>query len=221
MDDGGFPGGIGIDAGGNATDDKHTTKGSIVTPGLVFIGIGKQAQLLKEAMAQGFDGLFIFDVKAAHKRRGGLIENSTRLRFVALDGKTAAATSTLVNIDIERAKIRHPDDDTLSKNVDRFFAVFDLKVKLSELPALKPEHAHDRIRALLVDPQTNDLVKLFEARLYHSMDLLSADELAKVYQIVLRGNEGLALANGTIDDRKLVLNHVIDQIMEARQIEGQ
>ena len=210
---GGFPG-IGED--GNSATAKHTTKGSVLTHGLVFIGVDKQSELLKEAIAQGFDGLFIFDVKAAHKRRGGLIENSTRLRFMGLDGKTVAATSTLVNIDIERTKLRGHEDDSLSKNIDRIFASFDAKVKLSELPALKPEHAHDRIRALLADPQTNDLVKLFEARLYRSMDLLSADELAKVYQIVLRGNEGLALAGGTIDDRKLVLNEVIDKTMEAR-----
>jgi mono/diheme cytochrome c family protein len=212
---GDFPG-SGVGADGNAATSKHTTQGSILTPGLVFIGTGKQSELLKEAIAQGFDGLFLFDIKAAHKRRGGLIENSTRLRFVGLDGKTVAATSTLVNIDIERAKLRGHEDDTLSKNIDRFFAGFDSKAKLSELPALKPEHAHDRIRALLVDPQTDDLVKLFEARLYRSMDLLSADELAKVYQIILRGNEGLALANGTIEDRKLVLNEVIDKTMEAR-----
>lgn len=214
---GGFPGSDGFGADGNAATAKDTTKGHVLTHGLVFIGTGKQGELLQEAIAQGFDGLFLFDIKAAHKRRGGLIENSTRLRFMGPDGKTVAATSTIVNIDVERAKLRRQDDDTLSKNIDRLFTSFDAKVKLSELPALKPEHAHDRIRALLVDPQTNDLVKLFEARLYRSMDLLTADELAKIYQIVLRGNEGLALAGGSIDDRKLVLNEIIDQVIEARR----
>jgi mono/diheme cytochrome c family protein len=208
MGRGGFPGSDGS-AAGNATAAKHSTKGSVVTPGLVFIGTGKQADLLKQATDMGVDGLFLFDVKAAPKRRGGLVENSTRLRFVGLDGKTIAATSTLVNIDIERAKMRGHEDDSLSKNIDRLFFGFDEKVKLSSLPALKPEHAHDRIRALLVDPQVDTLVKLFEARLYRSLDLLSADELAKVYQIVLRGNEGLALATGSPEDRKLVLNQVL------------
>ncbi|MEO8271887.1 MAG: hypothetical protein ABI557_19345, partial [Aureliella sp.] len=213
----GYPGGSSGGTDGSKTAAKHNTEGSVVTPGLVFIGVGKQAELLQEAITQGFDGLFLFDVKAAHKRRGGLIENSTRLRFMGLDGKTVAATSTLVNVDIEMAKARKHDDDALGKSIDRFFTSFDAKVKLSELPALKPEHAHDRIRALLADPQTDDLVKLFEARLYRSMDLLSADELAKIYQIILRGNEGISLANGTIDDRKLVLNEVIEKITEARR----
>src|SRR5690606_34551303 len=119
---------------------------------------------------------------------GNLIENATRLRLMGLDGKNVAATSTLVNIDIERDKLRGVENDSLSKNIDRFFASFDEKVVLSDLPALKPEHAQDRIRQLLVDSQASNLRRLFEARLYHSMDLLTDDELAQIYQIILRGN---------------------------------
>jgi hypothetical protein len=204
---GGFPGNAG--SGTDGASSGPIKKGSTPTPGTIFIGTGKQSELLKEATDLGVDGLFLFDVKAAPKRRGGIIENSTKLRFLTLDGKTVAATSALVNIDIERAKMRGQEDDSLSKNIDRFFTVFDDKVNLSGLPALKPEHAHDRIRTLLADPTASDLVKMFEARLYRSMDLLTADELAKIYQIVLRGNEGLALAQGTLEDRKMILNQVL------------
>lgn len=206
---GGYPGGDGSGSGPTATATKTMTKGTVVTPGMVYIGTGTQIELLQRAKDQAYDGLFLFEVKAAPKRRSSLIENATRLRLMGLDGKNIAATSTLVNIDIERDKLRGVENDSLSKNIDRFFASFDEKVSLTNLPSLKPEHAQDRIRQLLVDPQVSDLVKLFEARLYHSMDLLTDNELAQVYQIILRGNDGLALANGSLADRRLVLDAVL------------
>ncbi len=212
---GGYGGGAypGADGGGGPGSakaaNKPITKGTVATPGLVFIGTGSQTELLQQAKDQGYDGLFLFEVKAVHKRRGNLIENSTRLRFMGLDGKNVAATGTLVNVDIERDKLRGIDNDAVGKNIDRFFASFDEKVAMTDLPALKPEHAQDRIRQLLVDPQVSNLMKLFEARLYHSMQLLTDNELAQVYQIILRGNEGLALASGTLADRRLVLDAVL------------
>ncbi len=196
-------------AGPAATASKPITKGMVVTPGLVYIGTGTQAELMQQTADQGYDGLFLFEVKVTHKRRGNLIENTTRLRFMGRDGKNVASTSPLENIDIEKDKLRGIENNSLSKNIDRIFAGFDEKAALIDLPPLKPEHAQDRIRQLLVDPQVNNLTKLFEARLYHSMDLLSDHELAQVYQIILRGNDGLALASGTLADRRLVLDGVL------------
>lgn len=183
--------------------------GSKITSGLFFVGTGNQAELLTKAADLGVDGLFIFDVKAEQNRRRGTVENNTRLRLVTMDGKALAATSTLNNIEIERNKMRGVDEDLLEKNIERCFAMFDEKVRLNSMPALKPEHAQSRMRQLLVDKKTNNLAKLFEARLYHSLGLLNNDELSMLYQIVLRGNEGVALANGTVDDRRLVLGEIL------------
>jgi len=211
MERGGYPGMMPGGAGpGSNSAAKQTADGEVLTPGLVFIGTGKQTDLLAKAAEAGFAGLFLFDVKVETKRRGSTIENSTKLRFMSLDGKLLASTSPIVNTDIEMAKRRGKEDDTLGKNIERMFTLFDDKVKLESLPALKPEHAHDRMRVLIADSNVKPLTKLFEARLYHSMKLLTDEELTKIYQIVLRGNEGIALAQGTIDDRRMVLSEVLE-----------
>ncbi len=212
---GGFGGGEGSGYGGEgmggSTQSKRTpvSPGSNITQGLFFIGTGNQAELLAKAAELKVDGLFIFDVKAEQNRRRGYVENDTRLRLLSLDGKALAATSTLNNVEIERNKMRGIEDDSLDKNIDRCFAMFDEKVRLDSMPSLKPEHAQSRMRQLLIDKNTSNLSKLFEARLYHSMGLLNTDELSMLYQIVLRGNEGIALANGTVDDRRLVLGEIL------------
>lgn len=205
-------GGAGAGMGGeNAASQRGpVTPGSRITPGLHFIGMGNQAELLKQAAELGVDGLFVFDVKAEQDRRRGFVNNDTRMRLVSLsDAKTLAATSNLNNIDIARNKARGLEDDSLDKNIQRFFAMFDERVRLESLPALKAEHAQSRMRQLLVDQNSSKLSKLFEARLYHSLDLLSSEELSMLYQIVLLGNEGVALTSGTVDDRRLVLDAVL------------
>jgi len=208
--DGGFGEGMGGTAGGSATSTRKPVKpGTNIAQGLHFIGTGSQAELLAKAAELGVDGLFVFDIKAEQNRRTRMVNNDTRLRLITLDGKALAATSTINNVEVERNKMRGIEDDTLTKSTDRFFAMFDEKVRFDSLPSLKPEHAQSRIRQLIVDPKTSQLIKLFEARLYHSMGLLNSDELSQVYQIFLRGNEGIALASGTVDDRRLVLGDIL------------
>ncbi|MCA9131498.1 MAG: hypothetical protein KDA45_00015 [Planctomycetales bacterium] len=204
-----FEAGMGGGGFGDASGQPRQMEGAILTPGLHFLGTGSQTELLQKAVELGVDGLFVFDVKANPNRRTGMVNNDTRLRIMGTDGKALAATSTLSNTEIERAELRGVSDDALQKNIDRIFAQFDEKVRLKEMPVLTAKIAHARLRQLLVDTQSSKLYKLFETRLYHSLGLLTQDELAKVYQIVLQGNEGLALANGSPDDRKLVLKEVL------------
>ena len=211
---GGFGGSYGGEAGGlgqpgGESSRQAITPGKTIVPGLVYLGTGNQAELLKQAADLQVDGVFVFDVKAEQDRRRGFVNNDTRLRFMSLDGKTLAATSTLNNIDIARNKARGLEDDTLDKNISRFFAMFDERVRLESLPPLTADVARSRMRQLLVDANTPNLSKLFEARLYHSLQLLSDDELAQLYQIVLRSNDGLALAQGTVEDRRLVLDQLL------------
>jgi hypothetical protein len=206
----GYDGGMGGTAGGSAESTRKPIKpGTNIAQGLHFIGTGSQAELLAKAAELGVDGLFVFDIKVEQNRRTRMVNNDTRVRLITLDGKALAATSTINNVDVERNKMRGLEDDTLAKNTDRFFAMFDEKVRFDSLPSLKPEHAQSRMRQLIVDSKTSQLIKLFEARLYHSMGLLNSDELSKIYQIFLRGNEGLALASGTVDDRRLVLGEIL------------
>jgi hypothetical protein len=207
---GGYGGGPGGGPGANAEGRKTTMPGELLTPGLVFLGTGSQEELLRKAADQGVDGLFIFDVEASQNRMTRLINNDTRLRLVGLDRKAIAATSTLTNTEVERAELRGAGDDEVRKNIDRLFAGFDEKARLISMPTLTPDSAMARMRQLLADQDASKLSKLFEAKLFNSMGLLSQDQMSKVYQIVLESNDGEALATGTVDDRKLVLSGLMD-----------
>ena len=159
----------------------------------------------------GYDGFFLFDVEATLNRRFGNVNNKTLLRVMLADGTVIASTQPLVNTEVEREKMRGGSDDVVQTNMDRLFAKFDETVKLTPIPALPSESARRRVQQLIHDDQASPLQTLFEARLYHSMGSLTTDELATIYQIVLRGNEGESLAKGLAADRKLVMDQVIEQ----------
>ena len=55
------------------------------------------------------------------------------------------------------------------------------------------------------EEQEMDMTVLFETRLFHSMGLLTSEQLSTIYQIILRGNEGETLATGTVEDKQMVL----------------
>ncbi|MFK7738153.1 MAG: c-type cytochrome domain-containing protein [Pirellulaceae bacterium] len=190
--------------------------GTTITPGMVFIGTGSKAELMERAERQKADILFIFDVEATKNTRTNLVNNKTRLLCVLADGTSIGGTKSLLNTEVERAQIRGTDDP-MQKNLEKMFALFDREVKLDSLPAFKPEHAMKRIQQLLTMRQAlpeeeeseMDLNVMFEARMFHSMGILDDETLETVFQIVMEGNEGKALANGTEDDKKMVIDDLL------------
>ncbi len=218
-DYGGEDGGYG---GGRNSGERRRRgmPGEVITPGLVYLGTGSQGELLEKAAEQNVDGLFVFDVEASQNRLTGLINNETRLRLVPIEGKPIGATSTLKNTEVERAQIRGKKDDAVQKNIDRIFRMFDEEIQLTSLPSLKHEHAINRLRQLLADRSalqekeeaSMNMTVMFETRLFYSLGIISEDEMSKVYQIVLEGNEGETLAIGTPDDRKVVLDEILPSI---------
>jgi hypothetical protein len=203
----GFEGGGG---GGSSTANRKTINpGQIITPGLIYLGTGAQKDLLKKAADQGIDGMFLFDIEASTIRTSGIVNNSTRLRLMLTDGTVVAMTKTLKNVDVERAKMRTDGGDDVEKNMTQLFNKFDSDLKLVDMPAFKPEVAKGRLLQLVNDKSADKMRTLFEARLYHALGALTQEELATVFQIVLRGNEGISLASGTPADRKLVMEEVV------------
>ena len=132
------------------------------------------------------------------------------------NGKSVGGTERIANYKVERARQRGTEDG-VQQNLDRMFMVFDKEVQLASLPAFKPEHAMKRIQQLLLqrealeeaDESEMDLAVMYEAKLFHSMGLLDDEVLSTVYQIVLEGNEGVSLAEGTEDDRRMVLDDLV------------
>ncbi|GIW96768.1 MAG: hypothetical protein KatS3mg111_0101 [Pirellulaceae bacterium] len=218
---GGNYGGEGV---GGSNQDSQATRpilpGNRAAPGLIFIGIGSQNDLLEKVRELGLDGLFIFDVEASANRRTRIVTNETRLRFVLPSGDAVAATSRLTNTEVERNRLRGKDEDIVEKSLERLFVKFDEEVALQPLPPFKPEHAEGRIRALLAqreqlpedeEPKMN-LTLLFETRLFQHLGLFTEEQAAIIYQIILEGNEGEVFVKGTADDRMLVIDPFLPSI---------
>lgn len=216
--EGGYGGyGGGGESGSGSSNSKQVMAGGVLTPGLTYLGTGSQKELLEKAAEEGVDGLFIFDVEAAHNRRTGIVNNETRLRLMPLEGKPFGATSRLANTEIERAQLRGTESDDVQKNIERLFRAFDENVQLTALPSFKHEHAIKRISQLLTqrealpenDESNMDMQVLYETKLFYSLGIIAEDEMSMVFQIVLEGNEGETLATGNSDDRKLVLDGML------------
>ncbi len=185
--------------------------GSIVVPGLVYIGTSeKQADLMKKAEDRGVDLVFLFDVKvSAPNRLNRIVQNEAKVRVVSLKGDPLARSSELLNTEVERALLRASGDDEVAKATDKFYAQFDSKVKFGDMPALKPEHAKARLVQVLSNSKLSKLEKLFEVSLYHSMKLITDDEKLTACLIVMEGSEGESVANGRPEDKQAVLDTLL------------
>ncbi|MEC8554129.1 MAG: hypothetical protein VXZ82_03890 [Planctomycetota bacterium] len=203
-----------------ATLRPNIRAGQNITAGMVFIGSAKRTELLKRAANQNADLVFVFDVVAT-SNRNGIVTNKTRIRCVDLEGKPLfAASPTLTNTAVEKNRQRGADEDGLQNAVDRIFAGFDASVQLTSMPSnILPEHAIGHINkmfgkqeALDEDKESSmDLAIMFEAKMFHSLGILDDSQLSMIYQIVLQGNEGVSLAQGTEDDRRLVIDEVLER----------
>lgn len=209
----GMDGGSGLGGGGAAGSTSSVTLADKeLASGLTYLGVGSVSKLLRKAVAINADGLFLFDIKAALNPRNRIVTNDTRLRFMLVSGKVVATASrTLKNIDIDRAIKQNIDSDEVQKQIDHVFGrlddilVFENVPKMSGTAAMR--HIHSQYHAG-VEP----LKLMAHARLYYLNGIISSDQLSTVYQVILEGNDGLSLAEGTEADRQLVLNMLMPDL---------
>ena len=165
---------------------------------------------MEKAAEQHVDAVFLFDVTVSGPNRiNGVIQNEARLRLVNLKGDLLARSGELLNTKVERALLSTTGEDEVKKAIDKFFAQFDEKVQLTDLPAIKPEHAKARLTQLLSNKEVDKLQKLFEVSLFHSMKLISDEDRATCYLIVMEGSEGESLALGGLPDKYAVLEPLL------------
>jgi hypothetical protein len=204
-------GGMGMSAPGGS-DSGKTLANEELASGLTYLGVGSLNDLLQDAVELGVDGLFLFDIKSSLNARTRIVNTDTRLRFMLVSGRVVAtAGKTLTNIDIERAIQQNKGGDEVVKQLEQFFdrldeiLVFERVPNMPDTAALKHIHGqyHDG-----VDP----LRLMAEARLFHANGIINSDQLSMIYQVVLEGNEGITLAQGSEADRKLVLSMVMPEL---------
>jgi hypothetical protein len=203
--------GMGMGGEGPSAPQERIMPGSVVVPGMVYIGTSeKQTDLMKKAEDRGVDLVFLFDVKVSPPNRlNGIVQNEAKVRIVSLKGEPLARSSELLNTEVERALMRANGEDEVAKATEKFFAQLDSKIKFGDMPALKPEHAKAQLVRVLSNSKLGKLEKLFEVALYHSMKLITDDEKLTACLIVMEGSEGESVANGRPEDKQSVLDKLL------------
>lgn len=196
--------------GGAPSMQTKTVAGRSITPGLLFLGSGSEGELMMKAEKEAINAVFLFDVKVTTVRQTGIVQNDTRLRLVPVGGKSIGATQVLNNVKIERAQMTGGNND-VEKNVTVLFKKLDtpaapnLGLKLTDLPAIKSEHAKARIGKVIASKPKDLLAALTEFRLYHSLGLITDAEKSQAFQLALDGSDGEVLATGAEEDRQAIL----------------
>ncbi|MDX1929922.1 MAG: hypothetical protein SFV81_25570 [Pirellulaceae bacterium] len=203
--------GMGMGGEGSSGPQERIMPGSVVIPGMVYIGSSeKQADLMKKAEERGVDLVVLFDVKVSPPNRlNGIVQNEAKVRVVSMKGEPLARSNELLNTEVERALMRANGEDEVAKATEKFFAQFDSKVKIGDMPALKPEHAKARLVQVLANTKLGKLEKLFEVSLYHSMKLITDEDKLTACLIVMEGSEGESVANGRPEDKQAVLDALL------------
>lgn len=208
---GGGLGGMGL-GGADNQPSTRTLPGQNLANGLVYLGKGTINELLKKAADSGSDGLFVFDISSNKNNRSNRVTTDTRLRFLLASGKVVVTSPrTLNNWEIERAAAQNKEADDVQKQVDAVFARLDEVLSVDSIPQMSEtaalKHLHGQLHA-----GESSLQIMAQARLFQSKGIISPEQLAMIYQIVLEGNEGLSLATGSEADKKLVLETVMPQL---------
>lgn len=198
--------GMGMGPDGSGARRRKTAPGSNLANGLLYLGKAETTNdLLKKTVEAGVDGIFVFEIVASKNFRTNIVTSDTKIRFMLPSGKVVATGSkTLKNTDIERAVAMGRDANDVQSVVDQIFKRIDGILTLSDLPQISAAAAWKQTQSQILS-DADRLQVLAEARMFNAKGIFSREQLEMVYQIIYQGNEGTVLANGSTDDRKLVL----------------
>jgi hypothetical protein len=178
-----------------------------IAPGLVFLGVGKQADLLKKAKENDLDAVILVDVGVSPTRT--VIINSTRLMLLnGATGKSLYASTPLKATVVETQREQGRGENLVSDLIEKFFAAVDEQFTLSELPAgLNQTNVTAQVQRLTASPPPNPLETLLEVAFWREQDLIT-DETAKAAYVAILGPDGAKLM-GDMAERKAAIQKLL------------
>ena len=202
----GMPGGAGgAGGGGGAAGATREPKG--IMPGLVVLGTGGRDSLEKKAKDQNLDLLLIFEVNVKQSSKTEIVNNTTTLRLYAVQKPAEVAfTSIGLNaIGVTKQREKPKDNDPVDVEVERAMVAID-KFAVSEMPALQPEHALQRVARISSSQESEPLTHLVEIRAFMAMRLISAQQFLDGVKGLIGPEKGETLIKSSKEeDRKAVL----------------
>ncbi len=195
--------------GGTNTSGVTATTGTII-PGVIFLGVenGSTAEqgFIEQAKSMGLDGLLVFHVTIKEKSRSGAAFSTTSLAVHNVKtGESPPKTSSLSSETVAKARQKDSDSDNdpVERALDKIFKDYsDEKLRVSEMPDLKPDVVKKRVDSLVAETHENPLPVVAEIVSYHKKGLL--DEAAALAAMsTLLGNEDAAktLLTGSSEEK--------------------
>lgn len=203
---GGMPGAPGGAGGAATAAGPGDPKG--ILPGLVVLGTGTKDALQRKAERNNLDLLFIFDVKVTQNLKTEIVNNTCALKLYAVQkpGEVLLTSASLNSIAVTKTREKGKDKDPVDYEIEKAMNLVDKSFVVSELPALQPQHALQRVTRISSSQETEPLAHLVEIRAYKAMTLINSQQ----YQDGVKGLIGpekaeTLLKSGKEEDRKPAL----------------
>jgi len=187
------PGGAG--SGGPPADFNNNQGGNQgsaegLFPGLVMLGEGTFADLIKKAKKEGLDGVFVLEQRGTMARRTGQVGSQTTLKFYDCEsGKEKASTSSMNYAVVASARASNSDaskDPVEKELVSMFDKKLDKMYSLRAMPTLDGDQSVGRLKSIFEESKDDPMPFLIEANYYVHQGWLPEDK-AQEYIIALIG----------------------------------
>ena len=166
-------------------------------PGVIFLGEAPVADIMQNARAAQVDLLLHFDI-SLNAGNNDYVKNTSRCRLMNVaTGKQLIVSKGMSNSEVTQVTRagRQTERDYVLSQLSPVLNFIDREATVSDLPPLTPEIARRRVEALVGSPQSRSLRTLAEVRMYQAKNLLTAEEVEVVFDIV-GGPDGLLMLHG-------------------------
>ena len=166
-------------------------------PGVIFLGEAPVADIMQNARAAQVDLLLHFDI-SLNAGNNDYVKNTSRCRLMNVaTGKQLIISKGMSNSEVTQVTRagRQTERDYVMSQLSPVLNFIDREATVSDLPPLTPEIARRRVEALVGSPQSRSLRTLAEVRMYQAKNLLTAEEVEVVFDIV-GGPDGLLMLHG-------------------------
>ncbi len=175
-------------------------------PGIILGGLIDAEQTKSLARKEGLDVLLIASL-SKQKFPGKRIQSALTFRLYDVEKDTVIYRTEPLRITQVLMAMRHGESavnpiDELLENLIRFV---DAKLCLKNMPPLTRPQVQNRARSLVNHQYDNPLPALMELRYYAWKNLLTPDELARCYGMIVGETNGPILAKGNKTERLKVI----------------
>ncbi len=182
------------------------SKGTILAPGIQFIGVDRERTLIAAARKHEVDVLILLRIDEKPSTRGSLIKD-VRVSLVDVVRKKNIYQSKKLNSRaVQQAKLDLVKDDPTLEVLDDLRDFLADKLTPAPIPAaLRPAVAAKRVNYLAGQTEKNPLRSLAEIQFYRQMDLIRLQEQMKAYSELIDQEAALTLIGGSPDEKAVVL----------------